>query len=65
MSTGGYLGDLVYRRYGVPGKKYLVLAMGIIQGVFSIGLGVYIDHHHHAKMTPPREFGHPSIIFIR
>ena len=37
------MGDVVYRRYGVPGKKYLTLALGVIQGALSIGLGVYID----------------------
>jgi len=40
---GGYLGDVVYRKYGVPGKKYLTLACGAIQGVLSMALGFYID----------------------
>ncbi|KAH9836835.1 major facilitator superfamily domain-containing protein [Rhodofomes roseus] len=40
---GGYFGDMVYRRFGVPGKKYLTLALGVIQGILSIALGVYID----------------------
>lgn len=40
---GGYFGDMIYRRYGVPGKKYLTLALGVVQGILSIALGVYID----------------------
>ncbi|KAH9931316.1 major facilitator superfamily domain-containing protein [Fomitopsis serialis] len=40
---GGYFGDMIYRRYGVPGKKYLTLALGVVQGIMSIALGVYID----------------------
>ncbi|OSX68190.1 hypothetical protein POSPLADRAFT_1043315 [Postia placenta MAD-698-R-SB12] len=40
---GGYLGDLIYRRYGVTGKKYLTLALGALAGFMSLGLGLYID----------------------
>jgi len=43
---GGYFGDLIYKRYGIAGKKYLMIACGFMQGIFSIGLGVYIDHHN-------------------
>ncbi|EKM57612.1 uncharacterized protein PHACADRAFT_206503 [Phanerochaete carnosa HHB-10118-sp] len=42
---GGYLGDVVYRYYGVPGKKYLVLALGVLQGAMSLAWGLYIDRH--------------------
>ncbi|TCD62455.1 hypothetical protein EIP91_006882 [Steccherinum ochraceum] len=42
---GGYFGDLIYKKYGIFGKKYLMLVCGVMQGIFSIGLGVYIDHH--------------------
>ncbi|KAF9219483.1 nitrate transporter [Gyrodon lividus] len=41
---GGYFGDLVYKKFGVPGKKYLMIALGVVQGLFSLGLGVYIDN---------------------
>ena len=41
--AGGLLGDLVHRRWGVPGKKYLMLACGIMQGILCIGLGSFID----------------------
>ncbi|CAL1702989.1 unnamed protein product [Somion occarium] len=40
---GGYFGDLVFRKYRVVGKKYWMLACGMMQGVFSVALGVYID----------------------
>jgi NNP family nitrate/nitrite transporter-like MFS transporter len=51
---GGYLADIFYRRFGVPGKKWLTVAFGIIQGVLSIGLGVYID-----------SLSHPTSKFVR
>ncbi|CCM02700.1 uncharacterized protein FIBRA_04806 [Fibroporia radiculosa] len=47
---GGYLGDLIYRRFGATGKKYLTLGLGILQGFLSIALGVYIDR----RKDPPR-----------
>lgn len=40
---GGYLGDVAYKWYGVPGKKYLVLALGVLQGVMSLAWGLYMD----------------------
>lgn len=40
---GGILADLLYRRHGVPGKKYLTLGCGVLLGAFSIGLGFYVD----------------------
>ncbi|KZV71120.1 nitrate transporter [Peniophora sp. CONT] len=43
---GGYLSDVIYTRFGVKGKKYLMIALGISQGLFAVGLGVYIDQHH-------------------
>ena len=42
---GGVLGDLVYRKYGVLGKKYTVLMFGVMQGLLSIGMGLYMDHN--------------------
>ncbi|KAL4065998.1 major facilitator superfamily domain-containing protein [Scleroderma citrinum] len=33
---GGYCGDLAYRRWGVPGKKYLMISLGIAQGLLSL-----------------------------
>ncbi|KAI9568713.1 major facilitator superfamily domain-containing protein [Boletus coccyginus] len=43
---GGYCSDLAYLRWGVPGKKYLIIFLGIVQGVLSISLGVYVDRNH-------------------
>jgi len=43
LRAGGYAGDLAYRRWGVSGKKYLGIILGIAQGLLSIGLGIYVD----------------------
>ena len=40
---GGYMGDLAYRWYGVRGKKYLVLGLGVLQGAMSLAWGLYLD----------------------
>ncbi|KAI6043895.1 major facilitator superfamily domain-containing protein [Pisolithus marmoratus] len=48
---GGYFGDLTYTKFGVPGKKYLLLILGIAQGLLSIGLGLYIDNNQHPSLT--------------
>ncbi|KAF5373189.1 hypothetical protein D9758_001491 [Tetrapyrgos nigripes] len=45
---GGILGDIVYARYGVPGKKYLTLTCGFLQSALSLAWGLYID-----SMTDP------------
>lgn len=37
---GGYLGDLIYRRYGVKGKKYLTIVFGFLQGAMSLAMGL-------------------------
>ncbi|KAG6371835.1 nitrate transporter [Boletus reticuloceps] len=48
---GGHFGDLVYRKWGVPGKKYLLIFFGVSQGLLSIGLGMYLDSHHHPSLA--------------
>ncbi|KAG2142480.1 major facilitator superfamily domain-containing protein [Suillus clintonianus] len=48
---GGYFGDLIYTRFGVPGKKYLTIACGVTQGLLSLGLGLYIDNHSHPSLA--------------
>ncbi|KZT38056.1 nitrate/nitrite porter [Sistotremastrum suecicum HHB10207 ss-3] len=40
---GGYLGDKIYKRLGVPGKKYFTLIFGLCQGLLTLGLGIYLD----------------------
>ncbi|KAG2059535.1 nitrate transporter [Suillus hirtellus] len=47
---GGYFGDLIYVKFGVPGKKYLTIACGVAQGLLSLGLGFYIDKHSHPSL---------------
>ncbi|KAG1776328.1 major facilitator superfamily domain-containing protein [Suillus placidus] len=48
---GGYFGDLIYVKFGVPGKKYLTIACGVAQGLLSLGLGLYIDNHPHPSLV--------------
>ncbi|KAI5984371.1 major facilitator superfamily domain-containing protein [Pisolithus marmoratus] len=48
---GGYFGDLLYKKFGVPGKKYLLIILGVMQGLLSIGLGLYIDSNQHPSLT--------------
>ncbi|KDQ57288.1 hypothetical protein JAAARDRAFT_70218 [Jaapia argillacea MUCL 33604] len=48
---GGYFGDFIYRYRGVPGKKYLTITCGLLQGLMSIGLGLYMDSHPHPDLT--------------
>jgi len=43
--TGGFIGDILYKRYGVPGKKYNMIACGFFQGAMAIAFGLYIDHN--------------------
>ena len=44
---GGYAGDIIYSRYGVLGKKYALISTGIVQGLFAVGVGLYIDSKAH------------------
>ncbi|KAF5334644.1 hypothetical protein D9611_011951 [Ephemerocybe angulata] len=39
---GGYVGDVVYRRWGTAGKKWWTLACGLIMGASTIGGGFYL-----------------------
>ncbi|THH33241.1 hypothetical protein EUX98_g1006 [Antrodiella citrinella] len=48
---GGYFGDIIYKQYGIRGKKYLMIACGFMQGLFSICLGVYIDKHKKPELS--------------
>jgi MFS transporter, NNP family, nitrate/nitrite transporter len=43
---GGFGSDRLYARYGIQAKKYWTLALAILQGIFSIGLGMNIKHGH-------------------
>lgn len=48
---GGYFGDVVYKKFGIPGKKYLMIGLGVVQGLLSLGLGFYLDNYHHPPMA--------------
>lgn len=52
QNVGGYMGDVIYTRFGVPGKKYLTLVLGTLQGFMSLALGLYID----SRDRPSRKF---------
>ncbi|CUA70757.1 Nitrate transporter [Rhizoctonia solani] len=49
---GGLIGDVVYRRWGVPGKKWFMLLCGFLEGAMAIALGLYIEMHHTNGSTP-------------
>ncbi|KAF8698568.1 Major Facilitator Superfamily, partial [Rhizoctonia solani] len=49
---GGLIGDAVYRRWGVPGKKWFMLLCGFFEGALAIALGLYIETHHKNGSTP-------------
>ncbi|KAJ7269995.1 putative high affinity nitrate transporter [Mycena haematopus] len=49
---GGYLGDVVYRKYGTKGKKYLTLLCGLVMGVACLAGGVYLQNNHAAPHPP-------------
>jgi len=53
--SGGLIGDIVYKYWGVPGKKYWMLSVGILQGAMSIALGLYIDKFQDKGEKPSRE----------
>ncbi|KAF8805920.1 putative high affinity nitrate transporter protein 2 [Phlegmacium glaucopus] len=42
---GGYLGDVIYRRWGTNGKKVLTLLCGLFMGASLIGGGFYLQNN--------------------
>jgi len=56
---GGYVGDVVYRRWGTKGKKYWVLACGVIMGATSLAGGFYLVDN-----KPPKVADLPTVIGI-
>jgi len=50
--AGGYLGDLIYRRFGVKGKKFLAISLGFMQGVFALAFGLWQRHKYDMKLIP-------------
>lgn len=41
---GGILSDFFYRRWGVKSKVYWTLGLGVLQGVFCIGFGFWLQN---------------------
>jgi len=50
--SGGIISDIIYRRWGVPGKKYWMLFLGIAGGVVSLAMGLFIDRELHDGAKP-------------
>ncbi|KAJ7216158.1 nitrate/nitrite porter [Mycena rebaudengoi] len=49
---GGYLGDIVYRKYGTKGKKLLTLFCGLVMGGSCLAGGLYLQSNHAAPHLP-------------
>ncbi|ORY83555.1 putative high affinity nitrate transporter [Leucosporidium creatinivorum] len=49
---GGIVGDLVGRRWGPAGKKYLTILLGTLQGFMSLALGLWQAHVYKTGGTP-------------
>jgi len=50
--SGGFFGDLIYRKYGTRGKKYLTLFCGLAMGASFLAGGIYLQNNHAASHTP-------------
>lgn len=46
---GGASSDILYRRFGVRAKKWLLLSCAVLQGLMALGLGLLIDYGYHSK----------------
>ncbi|KAG6810698.1 hypothetical protein H0H92_010697 [Tricholoma furcatifolium] len=49
---GGYVGDCVYRRWGIKGKKYWMLSCGFIMGASCLAGGFYLYEHPESSHFP-------------
>ena len=60
---GGYVGDVVYRRWGTKGKKYWVLTCGVIMGVTCLAGGFYLVDNRPPKVADRKLFARfsPSV----
>src|SRR6202034_2214874 len=45
---GGYFGDVIYRKFGTKGKKYLTLLCGLVMGASFLAGGLYLQNNHAA-----------------
>ncbi|GAA5821556.1 hypothetical protein JCM3770_006822 [Rhodotorula araucariae] len=46
--AGGWIADMLYRRYGIKSKKYITVVLGFLQGAMSLALGLYNLTKHRA-----------------
>ncbi|KIM76890.1 hypothetical protein PILCRDRAFT_825891 [Piloderma croceum F 1598] len=49
---GGYFGDVIYRKFGTKGKKYLTLLCGLVMGASFLAGGLYLQNNHAAPDLP-------------
>jgi NNP family nitrate/nitrite transporter-like MFS transporter len=49
---GGYFGDVIYRKFGTKGKKYLTLLCGLIMGAGFLAGGLYLQNNPAAPNIP-------------
>jgi len=50
--SGGFFGDLIYRKYGTNGKKFLTLFCGLAMGASFLAGGIYLQNNHAAPHAP-------------
>lgn len=43
---GGIISDILYARFGLRAKVYLLLTTALSQGVAMIGIGIYVNNNH-------------------
>jgi len=53
---GGYVGDVVYTRWGTKGKKYWMLACGLIMGATCLAGGFYLADNKPPKVADRKLF---------
>src|SRR5882762_8753853 len=49
---GGYFGDVIYRKFGTKGKKYLTLFCGLAMGASFLAGGIYLQNNRTAPHNP-------------
>lgn len=50
--AGGFIGDALYRRYGVKGKKYITIVLGFLEGGMALAFGLY-SHSRYSQGERP------------
>ncbi|GAA5999897.1 hypothetical protein JCM10207_005961 [Rhodosporidiobolus poonsookiae] len=49
---GGFIADMLYRRFGLGGKKYSTALLGFLQGMMLLAFGLYSLTKHNAGEKP-------------